>query len=103
LRAKLGPTSLDVTAGPAAAWFHLSGANFQDSATYDVVVWGGALGARWSLPQGRIAPFVEVSGMAFAKASAVIHRGTPERSDEISVELPHLELYASLGGSFRAW
>lgn len=103
LRAKLGSTLLDATAGPAAAWFHLSGVNFQDAATYNVVVWGGALAARWSLPQGRIAPFLEVSGMAFAKASATIHRGTPERSDEVSVPLPNLELYASLGGSFRAW
>jgi hypothetical protein len=98
-RAQLGSTLLDTTAGPAAAWFHVSGVNFQDAATYDVVVWGGALAARWSLPQGRIAPFVEFSGMAFAKARAVIHRG----SEEKSVPLPNLELYASLGGSFRAW
>lgn len=99
LRASLGSTLLDVTAGPAAAWFHLSGVNFQDPATHDVVVWGGALAARWALPQGRLAPFIEVSGMAFAKARAVVRHGTDERS----VDLPNLELYASLGGSFRAW
>jgi hypothetical protein len=99
LRASLGSTRLDVTAGPAGAWFHLSGVNFHDSRTYDVVVWGGALAARWALPQGRIAPFIEVSGMAFARARAVVHFGTEEKA----VELPNLELYASLGGSFRAW
>ncbi|HVY28892.1 MAG TPA: hypothetical protein VHB79_20185 [Polyangiaceae bacterium] len=99
LRASLGSTRLDMTAGPAGAWFHLSGVNFQDSRTYDVVVWGGALAARWALPQGRIAPFLEVSGMAFAGARAIVHVGTEERA----VELPNLELYASLGASFRAW
>jgi hypothetical protein len=100
LRTSIGSSRLDVTAGPAAAWLHLGGVGFQGgTSSHDAVAFGGAAAARWALPQGSVAPFVELCGMAFAPTQAYVRRG----NEQPSVDLPSFELYAALGGAFRAF
>lgn len=98
-RARAASALVDATLGGAVAWLHVSGVGFQGAASHDAAVWGGAASLRLALPQGRVAPFVELSGLAFQPAEAFVHRGT----ETPSFSLPNFELYAALGGAFRTW
>jgi hypothetical protein len=98
-RVRAGSTLVDASLGGVAAWLHIAGTNFQSGSTHDVVVFGGAVSGRLALPQGRLAPFLEVTGVAYQAGQAYVTRG----ATETSVDLPILELFAVLGGSFRAF
>jgi hypothetical protein len=98
-RWRAGSTLLDASVGGVAAWLHVAGTNFEGGSTHDVVALGGALSGRLALPQGRLAPFLEVTGAVYQSGQAYVTRG----SDTPSVDLPRLELFAVLGGSFRAF
>jgi hypothetical protein len=98
-RWRAGSTLLDASLGGVAAWLHVAGSNFQDGSSHDDLVLGGAVSGRLALPQGRLAPFLEVTGVAYQSGQAYVNRG----SDKPSVDLPRLELSAVLGGSFRAF
>lgn len=98
-RWRAGSIMLDASLGGVAAWLHVAGTNFQDGSSHDDVVFGGAVSGRLALPQGRLAPFLEVTGVAYQAGQAFVNRG----SARPSVDLPRLELFAVLGGSFRAF
>jgi hypothetical protein len=94
-----GATWLDASLGGVVAWLHVAGTNFQGGSTHDVLVFGGAVSGRLALPQGRLAPFLELTGVAHQPGQAYVKRG----STKTFVDLPMFELFAVVGGSFRAF
>jgi hypothetical protein len=92
-------SKLDLHAGAAVAWLHLSGSGFADSSDRDAVVGGGFVSTRFSLASKGFEPFAELSCALFPATRAFVVRG-PE---QIAVDLPHVELYVALGASLRVW
>jgi len=96
VRLPLADVRFDLHAGLALGWVHAAGRDFHPSSTHNVLRGGGLVGAHVEYGRGRLRPFFEASGLAWAKTEAVVMHGAEDRS----VELPSLELYATLGISW---
>jgi hypothetical protein len=99
LRVPLGAAKLDLHAGAALGWLHVEGVDFSPPVSHDVFLGGGFLATRVSLGSSSFVPFAELSGVLWRATEAFVRRGP----DEPTVSLPSLELYATLGGTWRAW
>jgi len=62
--------SVDVNAGPALAWLHLNGSNFERSSTQDGVEFGGFLNARVLSRGRRVGLFALASGQYYRDSGA---------------------------------
>jgi hypothetical protein len=99
LRLPLAAPIIELQAGAALGWLHLTGLEFSPSQAHDDFAAGGFVSARASIGAGSFVPFAELSGVGWRSSEAFVRRG----SELPSVSLPRLELYGALGASWRAW
>jgi hypothetical protein len=96
-RAPLGRAVVDLEAGGALAWSHLSGRGFPSTSSADDFALGAFGSLRVAGASGRIVPFAAATGYGwFARSIAFVR---PEGGGEL--ELPHYDVLLVAGLAWR--
>jgi len=99
LRLPLAGSALDVKAGPALGWLRLNGSGFATSSSSSALIGGGFISTRIVMTAQSFEPYAELGGVLFGSTRAFVQRG----SDQVTVDLPSLELFFAIGASVRVW